>query len=310
MRQVQFFLRGFFFFVFFISFGNAKEALPLSMGALGDSISAAALAAFKRTDIRNPLAFPKFMYFIGRYGYYRSVQAFESRELSWSTGSSEDIFSHAQRIEELSGKKIKVFNGAISGAGTWSLNEEVTNLLIWSKKNLRENAPDYVTLEIGANDACIDKGDTESTSVAEYSSQVQSTVNKLIKENPKIKILISGIPNVPKVKRTVENSRLGLLLFPHCKDIWKKLPYCQNILQNDDQDSLDRSEKLISSYMHELENIVLNTNDKEGRAALKFAPEVFSYPITENDISFDCFHPNKKGQALLSDITWKYSWWK
>jgi hypothetical protein len=163
MRELRFWIRGICFSFLFVLIANANEALPLSMGALGDSISAAALAAFKRTDIRNPLAFPKFMYFIGRYGYYQSVQAFESRQLSWATGTNSDIFSHSQRIAELSGKKIKTFNAAISGAGTWSLDEEMTNLLSWSKKNLKGNAPDYVTLEIGANDACIDKDDTQST---------------------------------------------------------------------------------------------------------------------------------------------------
>ena len=50
-------------------------------------------------------------------------------------------------------------------------------------------------------------------------------------------------------------------------------------------------------------------NQKWGQDSIRFASEIYDYNFSDNDISLDCFHPNKAGQQILSDITWEKSWW-
>jgi hypothetical protein len=65
----------------------------------------------------------------------------------------------------------------------------------------------------------------------------------------------------------------------------------------------------LRAYLHELESIKNELNQKWGSDSVHFASEIYDYSFSDNDISLDCFHPNKAGQQILSDITWKKSWW-
>ncbi len=302
------------FFVLLFSVKSAwcETEIPKSMAAIGDSITAGALAAFNRTDAHNPLMLPKFLYFLGKMGYLRSLKAMESRGHSWATGLGGKVDSHAQRLQDMaddSGFKIKILNAAISGSTSANIRSQVDEILKWSNANLKTKAPDYVLLDMGANDAC-GNSNAEMTKVGDYGDRVHAALVRLLKANPRTKVMIGGIPDVAHLRKVAENALLGIVPpLAKCKDMWKVHKFCQNMLLEENSDKRDEISRRISSYMHELEVITAEINQDYGSDHVRFAPAVHDYNFTSKQISIDCFHPNKKGQQAIADLTWDASWW-
>ena len=65
---------------------------------------------------------------------------------SWSTGSTASVNSHYLRLKAAGAKKLVGYNDAVSGAMSGALNAQ-------AQKAVSQQAQ-YVTIEIGANDAC------------------------------------------------------------------------------------------------------------------------------------------------------------
>src|SRR5262245_12655032 len=94
---------------------------------------------------------------------------------SWSTGTNPAVDSQFQRIKAIDPDRDPVaFNDARSGA-------RATNLLGQAETAATQNA-DYVTIEIGANDAC------GSTSTATFRGQVMAALKALAESDPKVHI--------------------------------------------------------------------------------------------------------------------------
>src|SRR5918995_5927998 len=93
--------------------------MPASLAALGDSITQA-LAACE--NVAN------------------------CSQASWSTGTAPDLGSHYQRIAEARGRVPEVHNLAVNGA-------TVSDLDVQARKAVAAKVQ-YVTVLIGANDAC------------------------------------------------------------------------------------------------------------------------------------------------------------
>ena len=295
----------FFFYLFIYGFAQATD-LPQSMVVLGDSISAGALAAYKRTDAHNPLAFPKFIKLLARAGYMRSIHAFEAPELSWATGMSKKIQSHATRLVALAKARklsFKTHNAAVSGANSYDLEAQTAEVLHWSHENLDTSAPDYVLIAMGANDACVNDKKSAMTPVSDYAVNMRDSIEQLLAANPHSKILISGIPNVGHLRDTARNSFLGLPPLTFCKDVWRVHGFCQNLLLEKDASKRALIVDRINNYMKQVDLIKDDLNTRWGEDRVRFAPEVFSYNFSDKNISFDCFHPNTTGQQILSNVT-------
>ncbi|MEZ4815942.1 MAG: SGNH/GDSL hydrolase family protein [Bdellovibrionota bacterium] len=290
---------------------NAKTQLPQNMAAIGDSITAGALAGFKRTDAHNPLVGFKFLYFLGKAGYMHSLRAFESRSRSWAAGDGSKVLTHARRILKLndfSKKELPVYNAAVSGSTSYDINEQVSSVLSWSRKELKQGAPDYVLLAIGANDACQDTNE-EMTPASAYGNNVRNAVFKVLEANPNAQVFISGIPNLDHLRNVAENSWLGLPPLSTCKDMWALHKFCNNVLLEKDPRKREEVTERLLEYFDEIEAVKAEANARFGSDHVRFGREVYNYNFSDNDISIDCFHPNAKGQQILSDITWKKSWW-
>jgi len=286
--------------------------LPASMGALGDSLTAGAFAAYNRTDGNNPIILSQILDMIAQVGFTQSLSSVEARDLSWSTGMGATT-SHAQRLSALrsaQGLTFQSFNAAVSGNGAAGLAAQFQALSAWAQQNLGQAAPDYVTLEIGADDGCAKTNDA-MTSVADYSAAVQTTLANILAANPKSHIMIGSIPNVEHLRDVAQNSAVsGIAPFDTtCQDMWNITKFCTNILQEDNADNRAVAMARFEAYMTELQNIATDLNTQYGADRVRYAPGIYNYDFTDMDISIECFHPNSVGQQILSDTTWESTWW-
>jgi lysophospholipase L1-like esterase len=284
--------------------------LPKSMAVVGDSISAGAFAIFNRTDGLNPLLLGKFLDIMLRLGLKRSIKGVEYKQYSWATGWRDSVDSHLNRLNDLSDKPLRNLNAAVSGSTSFSLKAQVDNVLKWSRKKLKTKAPDYFIVEIGANDLCL-HGKESMTNPFDYSENIRSNVERVLVQNPQAKVLLVGIPDVFHLKKVAEDSFLSLIPgLNRCSNMWSFHGFCENVLEQDSSSSRYREAKVrYGQYMHELENVKEDINSVWGQDTVRFASQLSRYEFKDTDISFDCFHPNKRGQKMISDITWEETWW-
>ncbi len=288
-----------------------KIEIPKTMAASGDSITAGALAGFKRTDAHNPLVIFKFLYYLGKVGYTRSIFAFESRARSWATGSSSRVRTHASRLKELNAANntaLQVYNASVSGSTSHNIKIQIDYILDWSRKSLGQGAPDYVMIAIGANDIC-QNSNSEMTPVSTYANNVRNAVYRVLDANPNARVMVSGIPNLNHLRNVAENSWLGLPPVSTCKQMWAFHKFCNNVLLEKDVNKRNEVTKRIFAYQDEIEYIRRDANSRYGEDRVRFAFDVYNYAFSDDEISIDCFHPNTQGQQALSDVTWKKSWW-
>jgi len=285
--------------------------IPRTMAASGDSITAGALAGFKRSDAHNPLVIFKFLYFIGKLGYTGSINAFESRARSWATGNSPRVRTHASRLKELNAaanSTLQAYNASVSGATSHDIKVQIDSILSWSNKSLGQGSPDYVMIAIGANDICQDSN-SEMTPVSTYANNVRNAVFRVLDANPNARVMVSGIPNLNHLRNVAEDSWLGLPPVSTCKQMWALHKFCNNVLLEKDINKRNEVTKRIYAYQDEIEYIRRDANARFGNDRMRFAYDVYNYGFTDDEISIDCFHPNIHGQQALSDVTWKKSWW-
>jgi lysophospholipase L1-like esterase len=145
---------------------------PKVMAALGDSITRA-----YNTEIDPPTC-PTF-----------SPAGFlDCPKNSWSTGTNPAVDSQFQRIEAIDpGRDPVAFNDARSGARASGLDSQA--------QTAATQDPDYVTIEIGANDACRSRIE-DQTPTRTFRDQVEAALNTLVGEDPKVYIEMLSIPDI------------------------------------------------------------------------------------------------------------------
>lgn len=228
------------------------------VGALGDSITAAHNASVADTNA----------------------------DASWSTGSAA-VGSHRVRLKQaLPHVEIDAINLAVSGARSAALPQQAEVLA--AKK------PDYVTILIGANDLAdwLLLGES-GAAVETFRRNVQQAVQTLIAANPRVLIVLSGIPDQSRVLslalRSTGNpaARLMAQLPPgfHAKveSVWR-----------------DRWGRANAALQSIAEAYTANVRFVTKVPLLRFEPEHLS-PI-------DFYHPSVEGQKLLAAVTWEQGW--
>lgn len=287
----------------------AQQPTPRSMAAVGDSITAGALANFSRTDGLNPFFLPKFLYHIGKMGFMRSLRGMEARGRSWSTGTGSKVGTHVRYFQYLNGgRKLDVYNAAVSGAASADIYQQVNSILQWSE-SLGEGAPDYVTVEIGANDAC-NRSNDQMTSAAAYTNHLREAVTRLLQADPDTKIMIAGVPNLEHLRDMAKDAWVsGVPPAARCKNMWAIHKFCNNMLLESDPAQRRAVTERINAYMAGAEAVMNEANATFGSDRVRFSRAVNDYKFNDKEISIDCFHPNWRGQQALSNVIWLDSWW-
>lgn len=242
---------------------TTAEPVPASMASLGDSITRAFNAC----------------------GWYVDCTG-----RSWSTGGSGDgVTSHFERLRALDPTMSSSYNDARTGA-------KVADLPSQAQSALNQNAG-YVTILIGANDACTS---TEGgmTSVDDFRDRFASALAILDPNSRDVNVFVASIPDVHRLWEVGKNSGSA-------RTAWNTFNICQSLLDNPTstaQADVDRRQRVrqrvIDFNQAMVDECAEYTNCKDDGGA------VFGYPFQLSHMSgWDYFHPNESGQAVLADTT-------
>jgi lysophospholipase L1-like esterase len=249
---------------------NAK-GYPASMAALGDSISVG----------------------FGSCGTYVACG-----RNSWSTGTATAVDSHFRRIRA---KNSKIDGNARNFAKPGA---EADNLATQAARAVA-GKPQYVTVLIGANDACA-ANPAGMTSVATFRKEVDAGLARLKKGLPGSRVLVASIPDLYRLWQLGHEDAQAVRT-------WNRLGICKSMLANPtseaDADNTRRRavRDRIDEYNDQLRAACQAYGKKcrwdEGRVhGVRFGLDLVNH--------VDYFHPNLEGQAELADVTWprKFTW--
>jgi lysophospholipase L1-like esterase len=132
--------------------------------------------------------------------------------MSWATGTIKDLDSLAQRLTIANPDRSH--NLAVSGARVSGLASQV-EAAVWAR-------PDYVTVLIGANDACTPT-EAAMTSVAEYTGAFNAALNALVRGLPNAHILVLSVPDLARLWEVGRD-------YPEVRRVWDSYGICQSML--------------------------------------------------------------------------------
>ncbi len=237
---------------------RAGDDQPLIVGALGDSISAG----------------------------FDAVRLGDNREMSWSTGDSTEVKSHAQRLAQQTNRPVTTFNEAIAGSVVTDLDQQVERLL--------PHKPDYITIDIGANDLCTWPSDY-TAQLGAYEGHLHDLVNQIVTALPQSKVVLAPIPNLYNLWQVASPQ-------PGCQERWDLIGICTPLLGSNVSDA----DRQAFTVRWQLANAAID------RIAASFPANVLHDPNGANTrfewqhvSTVDCFHPSVAGQNLLSEVAWK-----
>lgn len=250
--------------------GTGNKKLPASMGALGDSITA---------------------------GYGTCFTLVACGRNSWSTGSSTAVDSHYLRIrEDNPAIRGDAENYAVPGAEAGDLPRQVDRAIA--------DKVEYVTLLIGANDACAD-GVSGMTATRTFRRQIDTALARLKKGLPKARLLVVSIPDLYRLWQLGHDNERAVRA-------WSR-GVCQSLLARPTSTAAadDRRRRQVDdrvdAYNTELEAACEKYGRRcrwDGGAAHRVR---FSLDLV-NEI--DYFHPDVQGQHELAKVTWpgRFTW--
>jgi lysophospholipase L1-like esterase len=210
---------------------------------------------------------------------------------SWSTGDFSTVNSHYRRIRAknaaISGR---VFNNAVTGAKMVDLNGQLQAAVT--------QRVDYVTILIGANDACT-ASEATMTSVTTFRSQLAQALSTLASGLPNARVFVASIPDVYRLWY-VGHTDSGAV------SAWNRFGICQSALANptstapaDEARRQRVRQRVIDFNLQLAQACALSTRCHFDRNA------VFNYPFELSQVNtWDYFHPNTAGQATLASVTY------
>ncbi|MGI8587079.1 MAG: S-layer homology domain-containing protein [Chloroflexia bacterium] len=225
------------------------------------------------------------------------TRAFDSSSIgdnpanSWSTGTNAQVNSQYLRI--LAANPMingHTYNDAVTGAKMTALAGQAATV--------NTQQVDYVTILMGANDACTS---TEGgmTPVVTFNQQFQAALDTLASGSPNSRIYVSSIPNI---------YNLWLILHTNSSAVavWNSVGICQSMLANPTstaQPDVDRrarvNQRVVDFNTHLASVCATNIHcrfDNNGTYNSNFLP---------SDVStIDYFHPSVPGQAKLAAGTY------
>lgn len=211
---------------------------------------------------------------------------------SWSTGTTTAVNSHYQRIlavnPAIGGN---AFNNARSGAVAQELAGQADRAV--------SQGAQYVTILIGANDAC---ASTEAgmTPVATFRARIDAGLSRLRSGLPQARVLVLSVPDVRRLWEIGKDSASA-------RTAWSLLGICQSMLANPTstaQADVDRRTRVRQR--------VIDYNSQLAQACTAYGANcqfdgnaVFGYPFVLSEVSgWDFFHPAERGQAALAQVSY------
>lgn len=234
---------------------------------------------------------------------------------SWATGTNPAVDSVRERLDAISPQSITAYNDAVSGA-------KAVNLLSQAQVAATQN-PDYVLIEIGANDACA----STPTPTATFHGQVREALETLVAGNKQVYIQLMSIPDINQLRAIFTEPP-----DPNALTRWAAFNVCQGLLANPlstapaDEVRREAFREQVMAYNAALAEVcaefkrciwddeavfgsefttadVANVTNTEGLNIFPFNVVPVIGPGYPNSTA-DYFHPSISGQAKLSEAAW------
>jgi GDSL-like Lipase/Acylhydrolase. len=213
----------------------------------------------------------------------------------WATGTDPKVDSQYSRILAVSPAILgHAHNDAVSGATMADLQGQATTAV--------GQGVDYVTIEMGGNDACT-SSEATMTSVATYQSRFQQAMTTLENGLPNVRIFVASVPDIERLWFVAKDNATA-------RAVWAFANICQSMLANPlstsqtDVDRRDRVRQRVVDFNTALATVCAQyTNCRfDGNV-------VFSQPFELSDVSpIDYFHPSFSGQTGLAITTYGAGW--
>ena len=217
----------------------------------------------------------------------------EHPEYSFSTGDSNEVNSHYRRLLALPNPPAivgKNFNRAESGARVGDLNVQAQSAVT--------DGAQYVTILIGANDACRDS-EADMTSVSSFRTRLQTAMNTLASGLPDSRIYVISIPDIYRLWQVGKDNSSARLR-------WSLYGICQSMLANpestapEDEARRQRVRQRVIDFNAQLAQVCgqFLRCRFDGNAA-------FNTQFNLSELSgHDYFHPSLAGQNRAAQVTW------
>ncbi|MFD0576212.1 SGNH/GDSL hydrolase family protein [Dactylosporangium darangshiense] len=211
---------------------------------------------------------------------------------SFSTGGDSGVNSHYLRIRAVNPAiNGHSYNDAKSGAKVADMPGQAATAV--------SQAAAYVTILIGANDACT-SSESAMTTVTAFRASLDTALGTLKSGLPDAKILLVSIPDIKRLWQVGSASSSA-------RTVWSLFGICQSMLANPASTAAagaarrDRVRQRVVDFNGQLAAAcaAYGVNCKYDGGA------VFSYQFALSQVStWDYFHPNASGQAVLASISY------
>ncbi|MFF3892276.1 SGNH/GDSL hydrolase family protein [Streptomyces sp. NPDC001812] len=211
-------------------------------------------------------------------------------EVSWATGSSEQVDSLAVRLLGPAGAAERSWNYAVTGARMADLPGQMDRAV--------RRDPQLVAVMAGANDAC--RATTSAmTPVADFRADFEDAMHTLRKALPKAQVYVASVPDLKRLWSQGRTNELG-------KQVWK-LGICPSMLA--DPDVLDAAaterRETVRSRVEEYNKVLEEVCAEDLRCRFD-GGAVYAYEFGTAQLSrWDWFHPSVDGQARLAEIAYR-----
>jgi lysophospholipase L1-like esterase len=211
---------------------------------------------------------------------------------SFSTGDYSTVNSHYLRIRAVNPNiQGRNYNDARSGAKSADMYGQAGTAV--------GQGVEYVTMLIGANDACTSSEST-MTSVTTFRANVDSALNRIRAGLPNARVAVISVPDIHRLWFIGKGSGSA-------RTAWSAFGICQSMLANPTstaQADVDRRARVRQR--------VIDYNSQLAQACAAYGANcdfddnaVFNYPFVLSQVStWDYFHPNTSGQAVLAGVSY------
>jgi len=250
--------------------GSPSTGAPSSMAALGDSITAG-------------------------FGSCFTLVACQRR--SWSTGSDAAVNSHYRRIRDDNPKiKGNAENFAVPGARADGLAAQADRAVAAKAQ--------YVTVLIGANDACAGRVQ-DMTAPATFRGQVDTALARLKKGLPKARVMVVSIPDLYRLWQIGHDDERAVRAWS--RGVCPALLARPTSTADADHDRRRRVAARVDAY-----NAALRAACKKyGKRCRWDGGDAHGVRFSLDLVSeLDYFHPDVQGQNKLAEVTWpgRFTW--
>jgi lysophospholipase L1-like esterase len=215
-------------------------------------------------------------------------------EMSWATGTADEVRSHAQRLDLDTAESNH--NLAVSGARVAGLASQTRSAV--------QARPDYVTVLIGANDACTAE-EKAMTSVEDYTGAFNAAMDALVRGLPHARILVLSVPDLARL-REIGKDR------PDVRRVWEGNGVCASMLADptDTSAAADARRRRVRDRIQAYNAAMAAACGRHPTQCRHDQNAVFDYRFNLDEVSdIDYWHPSARGQAALAQIAWEAGYW-